>query len=60
MHVDEYNAKFKAKGAKLLDILIDELLKHLPFSCNVNHKIEVVPRLIPLSKSPYWLIKTKS
>jgi hypothetical protein len=56
MCVDESNVKSKAKGAKFwptcisntinkfLDILTDELLKHLPPFHNVNHNIEVVPR----------------
>jgi hypothetical protein len=64
MHVDESSAKSKTKGAKswptcisniinkFLDILTYELRKHLP-PCNVNHKIEVVLRLTPISKSPY-------
>jgi hypothetical protein len=49
MHVDEFNAKFKAKGAKswptcicntinkILDILMDDLPKHLPPFHNVDH-----------------------
>jgi hypothetical protein len=64
MHVDESNANSKAKGAKFwptcisntinkfLDVLTDNLLKHLPLYCNVDHKIEVVPGF-PLSKPPY-------
>jgi hypothetical protein len=67
MHVDESNAKFKAKGAKswpiyisniinkVLDILTNNLPKHLPPSCNVDHKIEVVHKSTPPSKSLYWL-----
>jgi hypothetical protein len=65
MHVDESSAKFETKGAKswptyisniinnFLDILTNELSKHLPPSCNVKHKIEVVPRSTTLSNSPY-------
>jgi hypothetical protein len=72
MHADESSAKSKAKGAKswptcisniinkFLGILIDELPKHLPPFCNVSHKIEVVSRLTPLFKSPYWLNKKKA
>jgi hypothetical protein len=64
MHVDESSAKSKAKGAKswptcisniinnFFGVLTNELPKHQP-PCNVNHKIEVVPRSTPLSKSPY-------
>ncbi len=67
--MDESSAKSKAKGAKFwptcisntinkfLDILMDDLPKHLPHFCNVNHKIEVVPGLTPPSKSPYQLNK---
>jgi hypothetical protein len=67
MHVDESNAKSKAKGTKFwptyisniinkfLDILTNELLKHLPHFCNVDHKIEVVLRSVPPSRSPYML-----
>jgi hypothetical protein len=69
MRVDESSAKSKAKGAKFLstciskiinkflDVLIDDLPKHLPLYHNVDHKIEVVPRLAPLSKPPYQLNK---
>jgi hypothetical protein len=69
MHVDEYNAKSKAKRIKswltyisnifnkFLDILTNELLKHLPHSHNVDHKIEVAPRPVPPFKSPYMLNK---
>jgi hypothetical protein len=71
MHVDEYSAKSKTKGAKswptcisniinkFLDILIDDLPKHIPPFCNVNHKIKVVPRSKPPSKSPYQLNNKK-
>jgi hypothetical protein len=71
MHVDEFNAKSKAKGTKswptyisniinkFLDILTNELFKHLPHFCNVDHKIEVVPRSVPPFKSPYMLNKKK-
>jgi hypothetical protein len=38
---------------KFLDIVIDDLPKHLLPSCNVDHKIEVVPRSVPPSISPY-------
>ncbi len=67
MCVDESSAKSKAKGAKFLstcisntinkflDVLIDDLPKHLPLYHNVDHKIEVVPRLTPSSKPPYHL-----
>jgi hypothetical protein len=40
---------------KFLDVLINNLPKHLLDSCNVDHKIEVVPRSTPPSKSPYRL-----
>jgi hypothetical protein len=40
---------------KFLDVLINDLPKHVLHSCNVDHKIEVVPRSTPPSKSPYWL-----
>jgi hypothetical protein len=65
MHVDESSAKFKTKGAKswpicisntinkFLDILIDDLPKHLPLFHNVDHKIKVVPKSAPPFKSPY-------
>ncbi len=64
MHVDEFSAKSKAKWAKpwptymsnttnnFLDILTDELPKHLLPSCNVDNKIELVLRTTPPSKSP--------
>jgi hypothetical protein len=62
MCVDESSAKFKAKRVKfwltyisniinkILDVLTNELSKHLPPSRSVDHKIEVVPRLAPLFK----------
>ncbi len=65
MDVDESNTKFKAKEAKswptcisntinkVLDILTNNLPKHLPPSRNLDHKIEVVHRLTPPSKSLY-------
>jgi hypothetical protein len=65
MHVDEFSAKFKAKGAKFwatcifdtinkfFDFLIDDLLKHLPLFPDVDHKNEVVPSFAPLFKSHY-------
>jgi hypothetical protein len=65
MCVDEANAKSKAKGAKFwptcisntiynfLDVLTNDLPKHLLLSCNVDHKIDVVPKSTPPSKSPY-------
>jgi hypothetical protein len=65
MHVDESNAKSKAKGAKslptcisdtinkFLDILMDDFPKHLLRSRNVDHKIKVVPRFAPPFKAPY-------
>jgi len=71
MCVDESNAKSKAKWVKFwpnyisntinkfLDILTNELLKRLLHFCNVDHKIEVVPRLAPSSKSPYQLNQKK-
>jgi hypothetical protein len=71
MCVDESSAKSKAKGVKFwpnhvsdtinkfLDILTNELFKCLPPFCNVDHKIEVVPRLAPPSKSPYQLNQKK-
>jgi hypothetical protein len=67
--VDEFSAESKAKGVKswptcisniinkFLDILIDDLLKHLFHFCDVDHKIEVVLGSAPPSKSPYWLNK---
>jgi hypothetical protein len=69
MCVDEYSAKSKTKGAKFwpmcisniinkcLDVLTNKFPKHLPPFRNVDHKIEVVPRLAPPSKSPYRLNK---
>ncbi len=36
---------------------MDELPKHLLLSYNVDHKIEVVLKLTPPFKSPYWLTK---
>jgi hypothetical protein len=65
MHVDESNVKSKAKGAKswpnhisntinkVLDVLTNNLPKHLPRSRNVDHKIEVVHRSTPPFKSLY-------
>ncbi len=67
--MDEFSAKSKAKGVKswptcisntinkFLDVLMDDLPKHLPPHHNVDHKIEVVPGLAPPSKSPYQLNK---
>jgi hypothetical protein len=67
--MDESSVEFKAKGAKSwptcisntinknFDILINELLKHLPPSHNVDHKIEVVPKPTPPFKLPYQLNK---
>ncbi len=67
--VDESSAKSKVLRAKswptcisniinkFLDVLMDELPKHLLLSCNVDHKIEVVLKLTPPFKSPYWLTK---
>jgi hypothetical protein len=64
IHVDEYSAKFKTKKVKswptyisniihnFLDILIDDLPKHLPPFRNVDHKIKVVFGSTPPSKSP--------
>jgi len=48
---------FPNKINKFLNVLMDELPKHLLLSCNVDHKIEVVFRLAPPFKSPYWLTK---
>jgi len=71
MHVDESSAKSKTKGAKswpicisniinkILDILTDNLPKHLPLFYNVDHKIEVVFGLALLSKSHYQFNKNK-
>ncbi len=39
----------------VLVVLRNELPKHLPPSHNVDHEIEVVPRLVLLSKLPHWL-----
>jgi hypothetical protein len=67
--VDESSAKSKAKRVKswptcisntinkILDILMDDLPKHLPLFHNVDHKIKVVPGLAPPFKSPYQHIK---
>jgi len=69
MHVDECSAKSKAKGvkfwstcifdtiSKFLDILINELLKHLPPFHDVDHKNEMVFGFAPPFKSPYQLNK---
>jgi hypothetical protein len=69
MHVDEFSAKSKAKGAKFwptcifdtiskfLDILINELPKHLPPFHDVDHKNEMVLGFAPPFKSPYQLNK---
>jgi hypothetical protein len=69
MHVDEFNAKSKAKWAKFwptfisnitnnfLDILTNELPIHLFLSHNVGNKIKPVLRSTPPSKSPYRLNK---
>jgi hypothetical protein len=55
--MDEYNDKYKAKGVKswptcisntinkFLDVLMNDLFKHLSPFHNVDHKIEVVPGL---------------
>jgi hypothetical protein len=71
MCVDESSAKSKTKGAKswpicisntinkILDILTDNLPKHLTFFYNVDHKIEVVFGSALLSKSHYQLNKNK-
>jgi hypothetical protein len=40
---------------KILKVLIDELPDALPPYREVDHKIEVVPRSAPLSKTPYIL-----
>ncbi len=65
MCVDESSVKSKTKGDKFwltyisniinkfLDILTNELPKHVLLFCNVDHKFEVVPRLVPPFKSPY-------
>jgi hypothetical protein len=69
MFVEKSTIEFKAKRAKswptcisntinkLFDILINEFLKHLPPSHNVDHKIEAVPRPTPPFKLPYQIIK---
>jgi len=69
--VDESNVKFKAKGVKswptyisntinkLLDVLTDDLPKHLPHFRDVDHKIKVVLGSTPHFKSPYWLNSKK-
>ncbi len=69
MCVDEFSTKFKTKGVKswptyissiinkFLDILTNKFPKHLPHFHNVDHKIEVVPRSVPPSKSPFMLNK---
>jgi len=69
MHVDEFNTKAKAKRVKswlhcisntiknVLDVLTDKPLNIYFLFWNVDHKIEVVPRLAPPSKSPYQLNK---
>ncbi len=67
--MDESSVEFKAKGAKswptcisdtinnFFDILINELLKHLPPSHNVDHKINEAPRPTPPFKLPYQINK---
>jgi hypothetical protein len=69
MHVDESSVKFEAKRDKswltcisnlinkFLDVLMNKLPKHLLLFRSVDHKIEVVPRLAPLFKWPYWFNK---
>jgi hypothetical protein len=65
MHVDESNAKgikswptyISNKINNFLDILTNDLLKHLPHFRNVDHKSEVVPKLVLPFKSPYMLNK---
>jgi len=67
--MDGFSAKSKAKGAKFwptcifdkiskfLDILINELPKHLPPFHDVDHKNEMVLGFTPPFKSPYQLNK---
>ncbi len=38
---------------ELLDVMLDELPEDLPPRKRVNHVIEVMPRVAPLSKAPY-------
>jgi hypothetical protein len=69
MFVDESSVDFKAKGVKSwptciynainknFNILINEFLKHLPLSHNVDRKIEVVLGPTPPFKLSYQLNK---
>jgi hypothetical protein len=67
--MDESSVKFKPKRVNswppcisntinsFFDILINEILKHLPPSHNVNHKIEMVHGPTPPFKLSYQLNK---
>ncbi len=69
--MDEFSAKSKVKGAKFwptcisntinnfLEVLTNELPKHLPPFHDVDHKNEVVLGFAPPFKSPYQFNKNE-